>query len=121
MLLMDTVDDTIRLSCTKQKDSVEFAPISLKLVPTLSSCVLRPTAQIIPTDALSDKQAALLTALRSGATASGLTGPEWKTLVPEIADRTYYTARKGLVELGYVVERGKYFSWTGKEPPQGGR
>ena len=39
-------------------------------------------------------------------------------MVPDVLERTYYHARKRLVDLGYVVERGQRFSWTGKEPPQ---
>ena len=122
MLSMDHVDDTIRLSCTKQKDSAEFDTIHLKLVPTTdgTSCVLREAAQIIQTDALSDKQARLLAALRSGATARGLTGPEWKGLVPEIVESTYYNARKRLVDLDYVTEHGQRFIWSGKELPREG-
>jgi hypothetical protein len=121
MLSMDISDDTIKLSCTKQKDSAEFAPISLKLVPTGDSCVLRLASQVIPTEALSDKQAQLLAALRSGATTHGLTTQEWRASVPDVVERTYHAARKRLIDLGYVAEHEQYFSWTGKEPPRGRR
>ena len=121
MLSMDISDDTIKLSCTKHKDSAAFAPISLKLVPTGDSCVLRLASQVIPTEALSDKQAQLLAALRSGATTHGLTTQEWRTSVPDVVERTYHAARNRLIDLGYVAEHGQYFSWTGKEPPRGRR
>ena len=122
MLSMDNVDDTIRLSCTKQKNATEFDPISLKLVPTGdgNSCVLREASQITRTGALSPTQARLSAVLRSGATTRGATGPEWKVMAPEVADRTYCTARKRHVDLGYVVEQGQRFSWTGKELPREG-
>ena len=116
MLSMDHVDDTIRLSCTKQKNAAEFDTIHLKLVPTTdgTSCVLREASRIIPTAALSDKQSQVLEALKSGSTTSGLSGSEWRQMVPDIPERTYYAARKSLVDRGYVTERGQRFVWTGK-------
>ena len=123
MLSMDNVDDTIRLSCTKQKNAAEFDPISLKLVPTEdgNSCVLREASQITRTAELSRTQARLLAALRSGATTHGLTTQEWRASVPDVIERTYHAARNRLIDLGYVAEHGQYFSWTGKEPPRGRR
>jgi len=58
-----------------------------------------------------------LAVLRSDATTRGVTGPEWKVMASEVVERTYYAARKRLVDLGYVVEQGQRFSWTGKEEP----
>ena len=78
MLSMDDVDDTIRLSCTKQKNAAPFDSIHLQLVPTNDGtpCVLREAAQVVPTAALSPTQARLLAVLRLSTTASGATGPE---------------------------------------------
>ena len=96
-----------------------FTPSSIKLVPTEdgNSCVLREASQITRTAKLSRTQARLLAVLRSGATTRGVAGPEWKVMASEVVERTYYAARKRLVDLGYIVEHGQRFSWTGKEEP----
>ena len=70
-----------------------------------------------PRPGLSDTQQKALHALRSSFTKDdGATGTEWKAALPDVPERTFYRAKKVLIEGGYISTQGQRFVWTGKAP-----
>ena len=116
MLSLERVDDLLTLSCEKQKDSEPFEPIALCLVPVLEtdSCTLRLASDVLASGSLTPTQVQLLVTLSTTFLADGPTTAEWLQALPKVAGRTFYRARKMLVDLGYVRPSGKRFVWTGK-------
>ena len=70
-----------------------------------------------PRPGLSDTQQKALHALRSGFTNDdGATSAEWHASLPDVPERTFYRAKKVLIDTSYIVAKGQRFVWTGKVP-----
>lgn len=111
MLMLVKTDDMVTLSSAKNKDMDAFEPISLKLtaVPDTGSCVIRLARDVFAAGALTAAQLTVLNALWDTFGADGATSLEWQKSVPGTPERTYYHARKVLVDTGYVEIRGTRF------------
>lgn len=118
MIAMVSVDDVLRLTCDKQKDGERFGSLDVKLLPVdgANACVVRLASDVLPSRALSDAQGRLLHALREMFQADGASSPDWQRALPGVNERTFYRAKKRLIDLGYVRD-GKKCAWTGKVPP----
>jgi len=103
MISLKREQDRVTVTCEKQKDAPHFEPYSLTLVRVQDSCVL-VTAQnseavsyLIP----GDPNHRALSILHASSMADGLSTTAWLK-VSEMADRSFYKARKYLVANGYV-------------------
>jgi hypothetical protein len=117
LLSLDRLDDLLTLRCEKQKDSEPFEPINLRLVPVpeTNSCTLRLATDVLPSSELTPTQVRLLVALRSTFLSDGATMAEWRATLPDVPERTFYRARKLLVEQGYVRPSGQRFVVTSRK------
>lgn len=113
-------DDLITLTCKKQKDAAEFEPITLiqrvvELGDGQSSVILESVELTGGTVSMNDKK--VMDVLIDTFGAQGATTTQWLTVCKEsgITERTFYRARKNLVERGLVVndregQRGAIFT-----------
>ena len=104
-------DDTITLSCDKQREAVPFTALKFRLEPVGESVV---PVLVQPDDrpkALTKSQRRCLETLVNIALADGIAVTAWKESVPEgMGDRTFWDARKQLVDGEYVKVQGtRYF------------
>jgi AAA domain/Primase C terminal 1 (PriCT-1) len=108
ILRTSKTDDFVTLSCDKQKDMEPFEPLKLKLVPVpeTNSCVVRLAADVLPHGGLSPAQRSAIEALWETFGTDGATSAEWETALPGMPRRTFYRAKKVLVELNYIEARG---------------
>ncbi len=115
MFSMSKADDLVTLACDKQKDAEPFESIPLHLTPVegTSSCVLRPASQVIACGDLTANQRRLLDVLRSTFGQDGATTLEWQKASPDVNERSFYRAKKVLIDRG-IVTPGPRFSWTGR-------
>ena len=116
MMQLVQTDDQLRLLCTKQKDATRFPPVDVQMVPTGGGCVMQLATDAPRPAGLSDTQRKALHALRFSFTDEGATTTEWQAAMPDVIERTYYRAKKVLVDSGYVRMKGQRFLWTGKVP-----
>ena len=66
---------------------------------------------------MSDTQQKVLHALRASfIDDTGATGTEWQASLPDVPERSFYRAKKVLIESGYISTKGQRFLWTGKVP-----
>ena len=116
MMQLTQTDDQLRLSCTKQKNAPQFAPVDVRMVPSGGGCVMQLATDAPGPTGLSDTQRKALHALRSSFTDNGATSAEWQSAIPDVTERTYHRAKKVLVEGGYVRTENRRFVSTGKVP-----
>ena len=86
------------------------------MVPSGGGCIMQIATHTPRPAGLSDTQQKALHALRSNFTDEGATSAEWQMSLPDFNDRTFYRAKKVLVEDKYVDKKGQRFAWTGKVP-----
>lgn len=116
LVMLEEVDDVIEVKCDKQRNAAKFDTFKLKPIPdTAGSVVLRPAAQVLLSDTLTQKQAAVLDVLRE-AGRDGVTKVQWKDLAKSIVtERSFYKIADRLEGQGYLVRAGTYFrAGTGK-------
>jgi 5S rRNA maturation endonuclease (ribonuclease M5) len=97
--------DGATLTCTKQKDGLEFKPLSFKsrLVEydawkRKSSLVLDYEGDSENADALSGGEMRVYELLLDTFGANGASISQWRKIAPEIAERSFYRAARNLVE-----------------------
>jgi AAA domain len=95
----------LTLANPKQKDSVEFEPIRLRLVPRLESATIQSHDGVGLAEELSASEGAIIDLLRDTFGTSGASG---STLfdVAALPKSTYYRALNRLVSGGFVVNDG---------------
>jgi hypothetical protein len=98
MFQLTQTDDQLRLLCTKQKDAARFSPIDLRMVPSGAGCVMQLATDTPRPAGLSDTQQKALYALRSSFTDDGATTTEWQAVMPDVPERTFYRAKKVLID-----------------------
>jgi len=111
ILRTSKTDDFVTLICDKQKDMEQFEPIKLKLVPVpgTESAIVRLAADVLPHGGLSPAQRTAIEALWDTFGEDGATTAEWETALPGMPRRTFYRAKKVLVDVGYIDARGARF------------
>ena len=117
MLHLTAADDLLTLTCEKQKDAAPFDPIAIKLVPVPdgTGCIVRLASDMLPSRTLTQAESRALTALQTLFLSDGATATEWQRAIPEIQERTFFRAKKRLVDYGYVKQSGTRFAPTGKQ------
>lgn len=110
LLMLEEVDDVIEVKCDKQRNAAKFDTFKLKPVPDAAgSVVLRPAAHVLPSDALTQKQSAVLDVLRE-AGRDGVTKVQWKDLAKNLAtERSFYKIADRLEAHGCLIRSGNYF------------
>jgi hypothetical protein len=103
---------TARLTCVKQKDAEEFAPITLRLRPVegTESCVLE-YADYRDNDELGPKARDLLELLDSHFDAEGASATAWLK-VSGLPDRTFYRAKNQLIRGRFAEKKGVHYTLT---------
>jgi hypothetical protein len=101
-------DQLITVKVTKQKDHVEATPRRYLVTPASESIVLVPDRGHTDTVRLTQKAAQALTVLTSIEVPSGIASTVWQRACIEdgIAERTFWIARKVLLDQGLVVNKG---------------
>lgn len=102
MIQIKNDDGLIVVSCEKQKDDHPFDKLHLQLETVGESAVLTAkSVSQLPSDRLTDKEAAALESLTAAAPPAGLSASTWLK-VSTLNDRTFYRALKLLQERGFV-------------------
>jgi len=118
LLSLKEADGVLTLESDKVRDGPALAPLYFRLEPYAESMVLmaaNPTPD--PGRPLSKLPTAIWQSLRAIETTEGVSSTEWKDS-SGVPARSFYRARKTLVERGLVVhDRGKYRTARGKEVP----
>jgi hypothetical protein len=110
MLAVTPVDDTIHIECSKQRNGAPFAPIIAKLVTMDGGgCVLRATADVLDSSALTTIQEKVLRVLR-GFSDDGASKSEWQRASLDVNERSFHRAAAVLEEKLHLVQRvgGKF-------------
>ncbi len=92
----------LTLTCEKQKDAAEFAPIHVRLVLHEDSLVVELNDSRDPKTGLSAPAQEALAALREVGADTATTGV-WRKLVPTMPERTFYRAKAELLAV-FLVE-----------------
>ena len=110
LIMLEEVDDDIEVKCDKQRNDVKFPTFKVKPVPdNHGGVVLRPSAQVLPSTSLTQKQQAVLDVLRE-AGRDGLTKVQWKDLAKNVAtERSFYKIADRLEAHGCLVRNSNYF------------
>lgn len=105
---MRAEDGIITVECAKMKDAAHFDRLYLEPLEVEDSVVLvgAKSALHLRAGELTESQVQALHSLHLLAPSHGLTATQWEE-VSELERRTYYYARKCLVEAGYVVQEGE--------------
>lgn len=103
--LMST-DGVVTLHVTKQKDGADGQKVRLKMVQCEESVVLGAYDGKVDDDDLPGSVQDVLDALGDVAIPGGVPTGVWASACPDVAERTFYRARKRLLELGLVVNAG---------------
>lgn len=96
----------LTLQVTKQKDGEDGQKFRLKMVQCAESVVLVPDDGMTDDDDLPGSVQDVLDALAEVAIPGGVPAGVWATACPDIAERTFYRARKKLLDLGLVLNVG---------------
>jgi hypothetical protein len=109
MISMLPTDDVVSMRCDKQKDAEPFAPLLLRKVdvPAAGSCVVKLASDVLPSAILTDSQRQVLDALWESFGTDGATTREWQKVLPDVKERTFYRAKKVLVDQRYVEAKGQ--------------
>jgi RecA-family ATPase len=95
--------DSLKLVCDKQKDGPRFEPLKVRLVPVLEGATC-----VVDTGTLTEAQVKAFETLRDIFGQDGATAAEWRGAA-SLSDRTFYRARKELIDRGrVVVKKGRY-------------
>ena len=106
-------DETITMTCDKQREAVPFPALRFRLEPAGDSVV--PVRAEDEAAALTKSQRECLETLIKISLADGTAVTAWKESVPEgMGDRTFWDARKRLVDGEYVRVQGKRYFPTEK-------
>lgn len=114
MFSLKEEDGILVLTTDKQKDAPEAEPVRLRLVPVGESCIIEPNETSVSLAGLTPNEREALQRLSEVAMADGASDKEWREN-SQLANGSYYRARKRLVDLGYVAPNGrpKRYSLTG--------
>src|SRR3989442_1363002 len=101
-------------ACEKQKGAAAVEPCQLRLEKLGGSWVIEPAGIVASTDTLTKLERQALQALNAVALAEGATSREWQES-SQMANGSYFRARKRLVDLALVKWEGKpkRYSLTG--------
>jgi hypothetical protein len=105
MMSLSAADDLLTLTCEKQKDAAPFEPRALRLVREHGSVIVRVASGSTGKAALTQAQVRLLVALRDHF-ADGATSGEWRAVVPDVPERSFYRATRNLIRLKAVRQSG---------------
>ena len=109
----------VTLSCEKQKDGVELAPILLQLKPVGASCALigLKTAWDLTTESLTRNHYDALRSLSRDFLSDGATCADWRD-ASKVSRAGFFRVRSDLVTWGYVTVdkqgRGARYTVTDK-------
>lgn len=106
-------DDSLLLTCEKQKDQEPFGPVRMELREVAGSCVVGPRTGAGPT--LTQTGLSVLQALHRSDMGDGLTSTEWLAVAP-VEKSAFMEYRKLLFSESYVTRdkggRGARYSLT---------
>ena len=102
---LSAVDKSVVLRCEAQRDAEPFKPIHMTLEPVDNSAV-HVLADLAENAAMTDIGAKALGTLRDCDDGTGLTATSWFE-ASDMAKRTFYRAKKLLVDAGFVRTDGK--------------
>lgn len=118
--------DVVALHCTKQKDAQDFAPIFLerRVISLVDQGAIGDSSMVLVP---SERQIAILTGVAQQIASTlwetfgedGATDSTWRKVCAAVADRSFYRAKRELLDTGYVAStnpgaRGARFRCTVK-------
>ncbi len=114
--MLSRSDDQVWLTCDKQKDFERFPPIGLKVVAPYEgsdTLIVRLAEDVVPSGTLTETQIKLLQVMRDSFGQGSCMTTEWlKACGISVQERSYYRARKVLIDLGFVRQQGNQFILT---------
>jgi hypothetical protein len=120
MLKVTNDDDMIKLECDKQKDAAPFDKWRLSLTPTADgeSCTVEVVGGTGRSNVPNARDVSVLEILETHFGQAGASTTEWLRVAKDmkIADRTFYRARRVLVDAGYIELNARRY-----QPTEAGR
>lgn len=100
---------TFSLTCAKQKDAAPFEPMSFRLLPVGSSCILKPDDDA---GALAIAELDALKALDSISVGDPVKASAWEKACDGISRATFFRIRRALLDRGFVSQDANLYSST---------